>query len=137
MYLENLNIPCWFFIYAFSFALLYLIASIVIWHMGLGKKADTPPARAWRKGIVASCLFLGTVLTLTTYSLIDVHRQIEFLTVNNDLKTRLQEIWPSKPPHHLNAYPLKDFVPDSRWRGPIHLYLGREAYEKNRVEPAN
>ena len=108
MYFNKLIIPSWLFPYAVSFALVYLIASIVIWRKGLVTKADTPPARAWRRGILVSCLFLGITLTLTTYSLIDVYRQIEFSNVNGDLKTRLQEIWPSKPPPHLNAYPLYD-----------------------------
>jgi hypothetical protein len=113
MYFNNLIIPSWLFPYAVSFALLYLVASIVIWREGLVTNANAPPARAWRKGILASCLFLGIVLTMTKYTLIDVHRQIEFITLNNDLKTRLQEIWPSKPLPHLNAYPLYEQASDA------------------------
>lgn len=113
MYFNNLIIPFWLFPYAVSFALLYLVASIVIWREGLVTKADTPPARAWRRGVLASCLFLGIVLTMTTYTLIDVRRQIEFSNVNADLKTSLQEIWPSKPLPHLNAYPLYELASDA------------------------
>lgn len=106
MYFNNMIIPSWLFPYAVSFALLYLISSIVIWRKGLVTKADTPPARDWRRGLLAFFLFLSVVLTMTTYSLIDVQRQIEFTNVNCDLKTSLQEIWPSKPLPQLNAYPL-------------------------------
>ena len=106
MHFNNLIIPSWLFPYDVSFALVYLIASIMIWRKGLVTKAEKPPARAWRRGILASCLFLGIVLTMTTYNQIDLNRQIEFSNVNNDLIRRLQEIWPSKPPPHLNAFPM-------------------------------
>jgi len=106
MYFNNLIIPSWLFPYTISFSIIYLIAALVIWRRGLSAKAGTPPARGWKKIILASSMIIGIILTLITYTLIDLNRQIEFSNVNSDLKTRLQKIWPSNPPPRLNAYLL-------------------------------
>ena len=110
MYYNNLIIPSWLFPYTTSFSLIYLIAALVILRRGLSVKTGTPPARDWKRKTLVSSMFLGIILTLTTYYLIDLNRQIEFSKVNSDLKTRLQGIWPSEPPSHLNAYPLYEQV---------------------------
>ena len=110
MYYNNLIIPSWLFPYTTSFSLIYLIAALVILRRGLSLKMGTPPARDWKRRTLVSSMFLGIILTLTTYYLIDRNRQIEFSKVNSDLKTRLQDIWPSEPPSHLNAYPLYEQV---------------------------
>jgi len=126
MYYNNMIIPSWLFPYTISFSIIYLIAALVIWRRGLSAKAGTPPARVLRKSVLASSLFLGIILTLTTYYLIDLNRQIEFSNVNSDLKTRLQEIWPSEPPSHLNAYPLYEKVSnalDEKERDRIRDYV--------------
>ncbi len=110
MYYNNLIIPSWLFPYSTSFSLIYLITALVIWHKGLSAKASTPRAGEWKRVILACSMSIGIVLSLTTYTLIDLSRQIEFTNVNSDLKTRLQGTWPSKPPPHLNAYPLYEQV---------------------------
>ena len=110
MYYNNLIIPSWLFPYTTSFSLIYLIAALVIRHRGLSVKTGTTPAQDWKRRTLISSMFLGIILTLTTYYLIDRNRQIEFSKVNSDLKTRLQDIWPSEPPSHLNAYPLYEQV---------------------------
>ena len=106
MYYNNLIIPSWLFPYTTSFSLIYMIAALVILRRGLSVKTGTTPARDWKRRTLAFSIFLGIILTLTTYYLIDLNRQNEFSKVNSDLKTRLKGIWPSEPPSHLNAYPL-------------------------------
>jgi hypothetical protein len=126
MYYNNLIIPSWLFPYTTSFSIIYLIAAILIWRKGLSAKAGTPPARGWKKIILASSMLIGIILTLITYTLIDLNRQIEFSNVNSDLKTRLQGIWPSKPLSHLNAYPLYEQVSnalDEKERDRIRDYV--------------
>jgi len=126
MYYNNFIIPPWLFPYATSFGLIYIIAAVVIWRKVLAGKADIPPARGWKRRTLVSSMFLGIILTLTTYNQIDLNRQIEFSNVNSDLKTRLQEIWPSRPLSHLNAYPLYEKVSnalDEKERDRIRDYI--------------
>jgi len=104
MFYNNLIVPSWLFPYTVSFSLAYLIASIFILRKSLSTKAGPPPGRDWKITVITSACFASLILTLTTFNLIDLNRQIEFSNVNSDLKTRLLEFYPPKPPPELNSY---------------------------------
>lgn len=106
MFYNNLIVPSWLFPYNVSFFLAYLIASIFILRRSLSTKAGLPPGRDWKRAVITSACFACLILTLTTFNLIDLNRQIEFSNVNSYLKTRLLEFYPPKPPSELNAYTL-------------------------------
>jgi len=103
MYYSDQIIPTWLFPYTTSFTLVYVIGACVIWRKGFAGKGEAPPAQSWRKTALTFSTFICFVLTWTSYTLIDLDRQIEFTNVNADLKRRLQEVWPSKPLSHLTS----------------------------------
>lgn len=119
-------IPHWLFPYTASFCIIYIVAAAVIWCRGLSAKSGTSPARDWKKTTLAFAAFLGIFITLTSYFLIDLNRKIEFSSVNAEIKTKLQTIWPLKPPSHLNSFPLYDRVSNAlndKERGRILDYI--------------
>ena len=71
MYYNNLILPSWLFPYTTSFSLIYLIAALVILRRGFSVNKGSIPALDWNKRILTFSLFLGMILTLTTYYLID------------------------------------------------------------------